>query len=40
MLTFELVREVIKIKSVQTASLSQHILYIKINSFQGDTATS
>ena len=37
MLTFELVREVIKIKSVQTASLSQHILYIKINSFQGDT---
>ena len=37
MLTFELVREVIKIKSVQTASLSQHILYVKVNSFQGDT---
>lgn len=37
MLTFELVREVIKIKSVQTASLSQNILYVKINSFQGDT---
>ena len=36
-LTFELVREVIKLKSVQTASLSQHILYVRINSFQGDT---
>lgn len=36
-LTFELVREVIKIKSVQTTSLSRHILYVKINSFQGDT---
>ena len=36
-LTFELAREVIKIKSVQTASLSQDILYVKINSFQGDT---
>lgn len=36
-LTFELVREIIKIKSVQTANLSQHILYVKINSFQGDT---
>ncbi len=37
MLTFELVREVIKIKSVQTANLSQHIIYVRINSFQGDT---
>ena len=37
MLTFELVREVIKIKSVQTAQLSKSILYVKINSFQGDT---
>ena len=36
-LTFELVREVIKIKSVQTAQLSKSILYVKINSFQGDT---
>ena len=36
-LTFELAREVIKIKSVQTESLSQDILYVKINSFQGDT---
>ncbi len=36
-LTFELVREVIKIKSVQTTSLSRGILYVKINSFQSDT---
>ena len=37
MLTFELVREVIKIKSVQTANLSPNIIYVKVNSFQGDT---
>lgn len=36
-LKFELVREVIKIKSVQSSRLSENIHYVRINSFQSDT---
>ena len=37
-LRFELVRQVIKVKSVQSLSLSKDISYYRINSFQSDTA--
>lgn len=36
-LRFELVRQVIKVKSVQSLSLSKDIRYYRINSFQSDT---
>lgn len=37
-LHFDLVRQKIKIKSVQTLALDDHISYIRVNSFQGDTS--
>ena len=37
MLEFKLMRETIKIRSVRSTRLSEHIFHVRINSFQGDT---